>query len=246
MTSFQHNADMPLPTASLIKLPVLVAMHAAIQAGKLTLDDPIELQESDKVPGSGILTDNFSVGTRITLRDAARLMMVYSDNTATNLVIDRIGLDATAHVMEQLGYPNTKLHSKVFQRETSIFPERSKQFGLGSTTANEMVALLQRLDGRQLVSESASGAMLELLYACDDRSKIPRDLPTEVKVAHKTGSVSNSRADAGLVAAPTGQIAICILTTNNKDRSWSDRNASNLLCGKLAQNCVRLLQSGRS
>ncbi len=231
--TYQHNADLPLPTASLIKLPILVAMHDAIQAGKLSLDDEIVLQESDKVPGSGVLTDNFSVGTRITLRDAARLMIVFSDNTATNLVVDRIGLDATAKKMEQLGYPNTKLHSKVFKRETSIFPERSKQFGLGSTTANEMVALLEQIDAGNIVDEASSQAIFDLLLACDDRTKIPRDLPAGIKVAHKTGAVSNSRTDAGLIEGPTGQIAICILTNDNADRSWADANAANLLCGKI-------------
>ena len=233
--SFEYQAGLPLPTASLIKLPVLVAMHDAVQDGKLTLDDPIELTEADKVPGSGVLTDNFSAGTRITLRDAARLMIVFSDNTATNLVVDRIGLDATAKLMEQLGYPHTKLHSKVFKRETSIFPERSKQFGLGSTTAKDMVLLLESIDAGTVVSQSACDEIMKMLYACDDRTKIPRDLPAEVKVAHKTGSVSNSRTDAGLIDAPSGKIAICVLTNDNKDRSWSDNNASNLLCGKIAR-----------
>ena len=233
--SYQHNADRPLPTASLIKLPVLIAMHQAIQAGKLNLDDAIELTAEDKVPGSGVLTDNFSVGTKLTLRDAARLMIVFSDNTATNLVVDRVGLAEVAELMEQMGCPQTKQHAKVFKRETSIFPERSKKFGLGSTTANEMVSLLEKLDAKQVVSAEASQAIIDLLYACDDRTKIPRDLPSEVKVAHKTGAVSNSRTDAGLIDAPTGRIAICILTNENKDRSWSDSNAANVVCGKIAK-----------
>ena len=195
--TFQHLADQPMPTASLIKLPVLVAMHQAIDAGKVSLDTEIKLQEEDMVPGSGVLTGNFSPGTKIKLRDAARLMIVFSDNTATNLVVDQIGLDATAKLMDQMGYPNTKMHAKVFKRETSIFPERSKQFGLGSTTANEMVGLLEKIAAGEVVSESASQAIIDLLYACDDRTKIPRELPSEVKVAHKTGAVSNAQDRRG-------------------------------------------------
>ena len=71
---------------------------------------------------------------------------------------------------------------------------------------------------------------------CLQRStKIPRDLPTDVKVAHKTGAVSNSRTDAGIIEAPTGRIAICILTNDNKDRGWTDDNAAHVLCGKIAR-----------
>ena len=86
------------------------------------------------MPGSGILTSHFTAGARFTLRDAVRLMIAFSDNTATNLVLDAVGIGSTAATMETMGYPNTKIHSKVFRRDTSVFPERSKQFGLGSTT----------------------------------------------------------------------------------------------------------------
>ena len=134
----------------------MIALYDAIERGEVDLATPIRLKEEDKVPGSGILTANFSAGMQLSLHDALRLMIVHSDNTATNLVVDQIGLPATAKLMEQLDCPNTKLHAKVFRRDTSIFPERSKEFGLGSTTANEMVALLAKLDAGQLVSQSAS------------------------------------------------------------------------------------------
>ena len=120
--SFEHNANQPMPTASLIKLPVLIKLYEAVEQAQLNLEDMIELKQEDQVPGSGILTSHFSPGMKLSVRDAARLMMVYSDNTATNLVIDQVGLPATAAMMERVGCPNTKLHSKVFKRETSIFP----------------------------------------------------------------------------------------------------------------------------
>jgi D-alanyl-D-alanine carboxypeptidase (penicillin-binding protein 5/6) len=233
--SFEFNGNLPLPTASLIKFSIMVALYDAIERGEVDLGTPIRLREEDKVPGSGILTSNFSAGTQLSLRDALRLMIVHSDNTATNLVVDKIGLPATARLMEQMKCPNTKLHAKVFRRDTSIFPKRSKEFGLGSTTANEMVRLLGRLDAGELVSKPASQQMLELLFACNDRTKIPRDLPSEVKVAHKTGAVSNSRTDAGIIDAASGRIAICILTHDNKDRGWTDDNAAHVVCGKIAR-----------
>src|SRR5690606_24986907 len=142
-------------------------------AGELSLDDEVVLTEEDKVPGSGILTDHFSPGATFSLRDAIRLMIRYSDNTATNLVLDRIGLDATAKLMSQMGMPETQIHSKVYRGDTSIAPQRSKAFGLGSSTADNMTELLSLLEQRLVVSEDASSAMLEHLRSCEDTLKIP-------------------------------------------------------------------------
>ena len=151
------------------------------------------------MPGSGILTAHFSDGATFPLRDAVHLMIVYSDNTATNLVLDEIGIPSTAETMEKLGYPNTKVHSKVFRRDTSVFPERSKQFGLGSTTAAEMVRLCEALHKKELVSPEASEAMLKHMQACDDKDKFPRFLPPGTKVAFKTGSLDAARTAAGII-----------------------------------------------
>ncbi len=231
---FGYRADQPMPTASLIKFPVLIELYRQSEAGKVDLQQLVTLRDEDKVPGSGILTYHFSNGAQFPLRDAARLMIVYSDNTATNLVVDRIGLPATRDAMRELGCPNTQLNAKVFRRDTSIAPERSQQFGLGSTTAAEMLSLFERLAAGELVGEKAREAMMEDLYACDDRTKIPRLLPAGTKVAHKTGAVTQSRTDAGLIDSPSGRIAICILTDENADRSWSDDNQANLFCSQLA------------
>lgn len=232
---FSHRGDDPMPTASLIKFPVMVTAYQLAADGKVDLAAAIDLKEQDKVPGSGILTQHFSAGTRLSLRDAIRLMIVYSDNTATNLVLDRIGLPATSDLMTKWDYPNTRLHSKVFKGETSIAPERSKQFGLGSTTANEMIRLLTRLDSKQLVSADASEKMYEHLLACDDKPRLARYLPKETKVALKTGSVAASRTVAGIIESPSGHIAVCVLTSNNKDRRWADDNAAVLLPAEIAR-----------
>lgn len=229
------DADSPMPTASLIKLPMLVATYDAIANGKLTLDQAVELTDDDKVPGSGILTQHFSGGLKLPLRDVLRLMIVYSDNTATNLVAEQIGLGRTAALMEEIGLPNTKLHAMVYRGDTSIFPERSKLYGLGSTTAREMVDLLERLDRGQIVSPEACQTMIEMLQACDDRTMLVRDLPPGTRVAHKSGAVAVSRTDAGLIDSPSGRIAVCVLTTDNEDKSWDDENAAHLLIGRIAR-----------
>ncbi|MCL5670421.1 MAG: class A beta-lactamase-related serine hydrolase, partial [Acidobacteria bacterium] len=110
--------------------------------------------------------------------------------------------------MEAMGYPNTKIHSKVFRRDTSVFPERSKKYGLGSTTAAEMVRLCEELYHKRLVSPTASEAMLEHLRACDDKDKFPRFLPPGTKIAFKTGSLSDTRTAAGIIECPAGPGAL--------------------------------------
>lgn len=232
---FSQDADREMPTASLIKFPVMVAAYRLVDAGKLDLSQMITLRAEDKVQGSGILTTHFSPGTQITIRDAIRLMIAYSDNTATNLVLDQIALPTTAETMEQLGFPRTKVHAKVFRGDTSIFPERSKQFGLGSTTAADMVKLLEMLHEKKLASEGSCKAMLDHLLACEDKEKFPRELPPGTKVAHKTGSVNAVRTDAGIIFCPQGPVAVCVLTAENKDQRWNRENGGDRLCARVAK-----------
>lgn len=201
--SFQHQAEVPMPTASLIKLPIMVETYRQAAVGKVDLNEKLTLRDEDKAPGSGILTTHFSAGAQISLRDAIRLMIAYSDNTATNLVLTKIGLPATNETMEKLGFPNTKVHALVFKASSSILPERSKEFGLGSTTADEMVRLLALLQEHKLESSQDCVSMLEHLRACEDR-RIPKLLPAGTKVAHKTGSVAAVRTAAGIIDSPSG------------------------------------------
>jgi beta-lactamase class A len=231
------NADEVMPTASLIKLPVMIEVYQQVSEGKIKLSDPITLRESDKVAGSGVLTEHFSAGATFPLQDAVRLMIVFSDNTATNLVLDKIGIDSTAKRMEAWGWPNTKINAKVFKGSTtSVFPERSKKYGLGSTTAREMVEILEKLHDGKLVSADACKAMIEHLKNCDDRDKITRFLPPKTVVAHKTGSVSDARTDAGILYLPGGgAVALCVLTADNEDKSWLTENAGNVFCARVAK-----------
>lgn len=236
---FAHRAEEPMPTASLIKFPVMVAAYQLAAEGKLDLSAQVELKAEDKVPGSGILTSHFSAGTRLSIRDAIRLMIVYSDNTATNLVIGQIGLPSTSEYMGRTGFPQTQLHSMVYRGDTSIAPARSKQFGLGSTTCRDMIQLLAQVDRRELVSAKASQQMYEHLRACDDKVRLARFLPANTKVALKTGSVSAARTVAGIVESPAGNIAICVLTSQNKDQRWNDENAAQVLSAEIARRAYQ-------
>ncbi len=236
--SFEYRADAAMPTASLIKLPLMVTVYQHVERGELDLATSIALKAEDKVPGSGILTDHFSDGVTLSLRDYVRLMIRDSDNTATNIVIDQVGLAATAQSMESLGLGNTKLHSKVYRGDTSIFTERSKQFGIGSTTANEMVTLLRMLNDQKLCDMAHTQQMMGHLASCDDRSKLARYLPPATKLFHKTGAIGNCRTDAGIIETATGPVAVCVLTNKNTDQSWSDSNEGELLCSKIGRVIV--------
>jgi beta-lactamase class A len=244
--SFQYHADEVMPTASLIKFPVMIEVYRQAAAGAVDLDARLTLRAEDKVSGSGVLTNHFSPGATFTLRDAVRLMIAFSDNTATNLVLDAIGIGATAATMEKMGYPETKIHSKVSHRETSVFPERSKQFGLGSTTAGEMIRLCEALHSQRLVSREASAAMLEHMRACDDRDKFPRFLPASTKIAFKTGSLANTRTAAGIIESADGPVALCVLSCENQDTRWVPENAGNVLCAEVAKEVFEHFQGHRS
>ncbi len=233
--SFRYCSDRPMPTASLIKLPLMVAAYHAASRGELDLSKSIVLTDGDKVPGSGILTDHFSSGATLALRDYIRLMIRDSDNTATNVVIDQVGLEKTSQLMESLGLVNTKLHSKVYRGDTTIYPERSRLFGIGSTTADEMVSLLTRLHDGRLTDEASVGLMMNQLRACDDNSKLARYLPEGMKLAHKTGAIGNCRTDAGIIETATGTVVVCVLTNKNEDQSWGDDNKAEILCAKVGR-----------
>lgn len=230
---FTSSADRPMPTASLVKAPVMVAAYAAAHQGRVALDEQVTFAADDVVPGSAVI-DKLSPGATFTLRDAIRMMMATSDNTATNIVIRRIGLPATNEVLDRLGLPGIRLNSFVYRREASLEPERSREFGLGNATAADMVRLMGMIHGRDLerdgvVAEGACTAMLDHMLACEDRGTASRDMPAGVKVAHKTGLVSGVRTDAGVILGPAGPIAFCLLTKENRDRKAPGGPADDLI-----------------
>jgi beta-lactamase class A len=230
------RGDEPFPTASVIKVPVLVEVFHQVEHGRLRLDDPIVLLEVDKRPGSGLL-QHLSAPLQLTVRDAALLMIALSDNTATNLLIDKVGIRAVGARMDSLGLPRTKLHSKVFDRASSIAPDSSARWGLGVTTPNEMARLFAMIHRGEAVSPEASKEMLRMLRAQFYGEGIPRYLPPGTTVAHKTGSINEARHDCGIVSSrePQRDYVLCILTKENRDRSWRIDNEAQVLIADLAR-----------
>lgn len=234
--TFYYHADKVMPTASLIKFPIMIEVYMQVLEKKIKLSDMVTLREKDKVPGSGILTYHFSEGATFPLRDAVRLMIAFSDNTATNLVLDRIGIPSTNKRMAGWGYPETRINAKVFRgKTTSVDPARTKKYGLGSTTAKDMVNLLEKVYRGKLATPKYCKEMIEHLKKCQDKDMFPRLLPKGTVVAHKTGTVSNSKTDAGILYLKSGPVALCVLTDDNADRRWTRNNAGVLLCARVAR-----------
>ncbi|HEX3149530.1 MAG TPA: serine hydrolase [Gemmataceae bacterium] len=245
--TFIRKPDEVMPTASLIKLAVMAEVYFQAKEGKVKVDEMLTLKKDDMVQGSGILTEHFSPGASFSLRDAVRLMVVYSDNTATNLVLDKAGIKSVNERMAGLGLKETRINAKVFKGSTtSVDPERTKKFGLGSSTATEMLKLLEMLHKGELVSADASKAMIEHMKKCDDKDKFPRFLPKGVTIAHKTGSVSDARTDAGILYFKEGPIALVVLTSQNEDKTWTPDNAGNKLCADIARAVVEHYQKSAS
>ena len=233
--SFLHREHEPQPTASLIKVAVMVAAYDQIASGKLALDKRLTVTAEDKVPGSGVITPHFQPGMTLTLRDAIRLMIVFSDNTATNLVAREIGLATTTEHMQRLGYNETRLNAFVFKPESSLAPDRSQKFGLGSTTALEQLRMFEALYRKQLGTPDHNREMIDHLETCNDHARFTRFLPEGTKVAIKTGSVGDVRTAAGIIHTPGGPVALVVLTSGNKDRRFSNYNAAELLTAEIAR-----------
>lgn len=233
-TTLAIRGDQPFPAASVIKVPVLVELFHQVRQGRIRLEDPLVLLEADKKPGSGIL-QFLAAPHQLTVRDAAFLMIALSDNTATNLILDKIGIRSVAARMDSLGLPHTRIFRKVFSSEPALDPDSAARYGLGVTTPLEMARLFALLYRGEAVSPEASREMLALLKAQFSNDRIPRLLPAGTEVAHKDGSLDATRNDCGIVFTPGHDYVLCIFTTDNRDRSWRLDNEAHLLIAELAR-----------
>lgn len=228
----ERRGDETFTTASLIKVPILVGLFDLAEQKQLTLDDPIVLTDIDKVGGAGQLQ---FLRTPLTLRlwDVAWLMSTLSDNTATNLVLDRIKIRRVWQKMEALGLPHTKVHSGSMTRIATVAPDSSAKYGLGVTTPNEMAQLFTLMAQGKAVSPAADSTMLTILAQNADDSKLLR-FNYGVRAAHKTGDVDAARTDCGILYLPA-RIVACVMTKENVDtRYWVDADG-NAVIGRIGQ-----------
>lgn len=230
------NADTPMPTASVIKLTILFDALKQIQAGKASLADRLVLTKANQVGGSGVL-GLFDTPLTVTLKDALTMMVVVSDNTATNMVIDRLGLQNVDAEIRAIGLKDTYLYKKVFMPPPASAPADQPQFGLGKTTAREMAAVMQHFATCDAFPKPLCDTALAMLKNQTDRDAIPRYLG-DLVIANKTGAVNESRNDVAIVYAKNGPIVISAFTNDNKDQSWTSDNQALLLMARMAKTIV--------
>ena len=240
------NADERFPTASVIKVAVLLEAYHQAAEGTAPLTSTITLRDADKVGGSGVL-NGMSDGLQLPIRDLAHLMIVLSDNTATNLLVTKLGTKRIDERLESYGLRSTKIFRPTFRDgKPDIHPELEREYGLGMATPREMGRLMALIAEGRAVNREASARMLETLRRQQDRAMIPRLLPSTVRVANKTGTDSEKvaddkgrrgaiRADAAIVSGDGFEYVIAIFTRRGADTRGTVDNAGVLLGAKLSK-----------
>jgi beta-lactamase class A len=258
------DADKPTQTASVIKLAILYEAMVEVRDGKAKWDEPITLHPGEAVNGSGLLTF-LDTPVTLTLKDVLTLMVIVSDNTATNLAIDRFGIDAVNARMRALGLRNTHLYKKVMKPPTGPMPADQPKFGLGKTTPREMATLMTYIGECKLHEQGPAavaggarfgavggedkavcGVALGMLKNQFYRETIPRYLETVdtsengTAIASKTGSLDAVRVDVAIVMGkePVGPMVLSIFTYDNQDRGWTVDNEAEVTIAKLAEVIV--------
>jgi beta-lactamase class A len=232
----ERRGDETFSTASLIKVPILVTLFDLIEQKKLALDDPLTVLAIDQVPGSGVL-QFFKPGSTLTVSDAAWLMMTLSDNTATNLILDRIIIRRVWEKMEALGLAHTKVHSKSFLRIASVAMDSSVKYGFGVTTPNEMATLFELIARGKAVSPAADSMMLRMLENGDNSALLLR-YAAGTRSAHKWGGTDQVRTDCALFFRQSRVVA-CVLTKDNEDRSWRIDNEAQVTIARMGEAVVK-------
>ena len=230
-----RRGDETFPTASLIKVPVMVTVFDLVLKGELSLDDPLTLLKIDKVGGAGVL-HLLHPGLVLTVRDATALMIAVSDNTATNLILDRVLMRRVWDKMEALGLRHTKVHHKVSTWASSVAPDSTRKYGLGVTTPNEIAQLFSLLADGKAVSAAADSAMLAMLDDNQDSELLQRHV-AGVRAPHKTGAVDASRTECAIFFLQSRVVA-CALTKENQDQRWLVDNEAQLTLGAIGRAVV--------
>ncbi|MFN8514468.1 MAG: serine hydrolase [Chloroflexia bacterium] len=231
-----YNADTPFPMASVVKVPILHELYRQTEAGSVDLGKRILFAAQHLVPGSGILQD-LDFGIAPTLKDLATLMITVSDNAATDLVIEQIGLAQVETAMQTLGLTSTTIPMTIRgilynsvgldvanpEHTYDLYQQRSKEgyidwhcraYGDADnnvSTPRDLGLLLEDIERHTTLSEASCDAMLDIMLRQKYNTILPLHLPEGARVAHKTGSLRGIRNDAGIVYAPSGAylIALC-------------------------------------
>lgn len=233
------RADEPVRTASTIKLPIMTEVFHQVAQGKINWTDEFVLKS--KQGGSGILGE-FSDGAKIDLRTATNLMIVVSDNTATNLILDKISSNSVNDFMDTLGLKQTRSLRKIGGGgDARAYDEPlNKLFGIGVSSPKDMVKLLEMLERGEVVSREASAEMIAILKRQQYTDGLARNTLDTVPSATKSGALDRLRSDVGIIYTRRGRIAMAITVDDMPIVSYGMDNAGNELIWRLSQ----ILQDG--
>ncbi|MDX2242948.1 MAG: serine hydrolase [Leptolyngbyaceae cyanobacterium bins.302] len=202
------NGDRVYPTASIIKLPILIALFQDVDAGKIRLTETLTMSRDLMVGGSGDMQYQ-RAGSQFSLLETATKMITISDNTATNMIIKRMGgIKALNDRFRQWGLQKTQMQNPL--------PDR---FGTNVTTAAELVQLLAMLDRQQLLSAQSQAQVMAIMSQVRNRTLLPAGLGRGAAIAHKTGDIGFLQGDTGIIRMPSGKRYLAAILVK------SDRNA---------------------
>ncbi len=213
------NADHEFQAASIIKIPIMVEGFKQAEEGRIRLQAKVKLADTDKVDGAGILKV-MSQGIKIPIIDLIRLMIVISDNTASNLLIDLLGMEQVNRTMHELGF-----NGIILRRKFMTLPQKAK--AANSVTPQDITGLLEKIAKGEVVSRRACEEMVKimkeqqyndlipaLIRESDDKEESLVGQMQKVEIAHKTGSVSGVRHDAAIVYTWSTNYVVTILTSD--------------------------------
>lgn len=223
------HADTVFPTASMVKLPILIGIADKLNKGELEYHQPFVYKDSLLYAGSDIL-GSFKNNESIELSKIIMLMLTTSDNTAS-LWLQSIAGTGTRinNIMDSLGFRVTRVNSRTPGRE-----ENRTQYGWGQTSPREIATLLERIYHQELFSEATCIRMMRLLGRNYWDEEGLSAIPPTIEVFSKNGAVNASRSEVMLVNAPNHPYLFCVITKNNKDESWGAKNEAWELTRKLS------------
>ncbi|HEX3819540.1 MAG TPA: serine hydrolase [Candidatus Sulfotelmatobacter sp.] len=243
LTSGDHyflHEDEVFAQASSIKITVLADLYLQAQQGKLKLTDLYTVQSSDLVPDSDIMNGLTPGVTRITLRDLATMMVAVSDNSATNVLIDRVGMANVNTMLDSLGLTHTRLRRKMMDVQAA------KEGRENISTPREMMTLLDAIYRGKVLNKESTEGFFKML-STNKSSFIPRDLPPDLKIANKPGELEAVRNDSGIVFVEGRPYVICVMTgflRNERDGEDAISKVS-LVAWQMFDRLARATEYGR-